>query len=45
MEKIGMTRDPRDDFDNRLIEEDSPRRPFVIYRMTQALFATQSTAA
>jgi RimJ/RimL family protein N-acetyltransferase len=33
MERIGMTRDPADDFDNPEIAEDNPLRPHVLYRL------------
>jgi ribosomal-protein-alanine N-acetyltransferase len=33
MERIGMTRDPADDFDNPDIADDDPLRPHVLYRL------------
>ena len=33
MERIGMTRDPADDFDHPLVPEGSPLRPHVLYRV------------
>ena len=36
MEKIGMTRDPRDDFDHPGIAEGHPLRRHVLYRMRRA---------
>lgn len=32
MEKLGMTRDPADDFDHPLLPADHPLRPHVLYR-------------
>jgi RimJ/RimL family protein N-acetyltransferase len=34
MEKIGMTHDPRDDFDHPLLPEGHPLRRHVLYRLT-----------
>jgi hypothetical protein len=34
MEKLGMTRDPADDFDHPKIPEGHPLRPHVLYRIT-----------
>ncbi|WP_037559233.1 GNAT family N-acetyltransferase [Spirillospora albida] len=34
MERIGMTRDPRDDFDHPLLPEGHPLRRHVLYRIT-----------
>lgn len=36
MERIGMTRDPRDDFDHPRLPEGSPLRRHVLYRIRQA---------
>lgn len=36
MEKIGMTRDPADDFDNPRTPAESPRRRHVLYRIRRA---------
>ena len=36
MEKLGMTRDPRDDFDHPLLPEGHPLRPHVLYRIRRA---------
>ena len=33
MERLGMTRDPRDDFENPRIEPGHPLRPHVLYRL------------
>jgi RimJ/RimL family protein N-acetyltransferase len=33
MERLGMTRDPADDFDHPLLAEDDPIRPHVLYRL------------
>jgi RimJ/RimL family protein N-acetyltransferase len=38
MEKIGMTRDPRADFDHPELPPDSPLRRHVLYRITRAAF-------
>ena len=35
MEKLGMTHDPRDDFDHPLLPEDHPLRRHVLYRLTR----------
>jgi RimJ/RimL family protein N-acetyltransferase len=35
MEKIGMTHDPRDDFDHPLLPEGHPLRRHVLYRLTR----------
>ncbi len=37
MEKIGMTHDPADDFENQRIPEGSPLRRHVLYRITPEL--------
>jgi ribosomal-protein-alanine N-acetyltransferase len=34
MEKLGMTRDPADDFEHPRVPIDSPLRPHVLYRIT-----------
>jgi RimJ/RimL family protein N-acetyltransferase len=34
MERIGMTRDPEDDFDHPGVPDQSPLRPHVLYRIT-----------
>ncbi len=34
MERIGMTRDPADDFEHPNVPESSPVRPHVLYRIT-----------
>jgi RimJ/RimL family protein N-acetyltransferase len=36
MERLGMTRDPADDFDHPALPEDHPLRPHVLYRSKQA---------
>jgi len=36
MEKLGMTRDPADDFDHPLLAEGHPLRPHVLYRIRRA---------
>jgi RimJ/RimL family protein N-acetyltransferase len=36
MERIGMTHDPRDDFDHPAVPVDSPLRPHVLYRIGAA---------
>jgi RimJ/RimL family protein N-acetyltransferase len=36
MERIGMTRDPHDDFDHPAMPVDSPLRPHVLYRIGAA---------
>jgi RimJ/RimL family protein N-acetyltransferase len=33
MERLGMTRDPADDFDHPRLGEDDPLRPHVLYRL------------
>jgi ribosomal-protein-alanine N-acetyltransferase len=35
MQKIGMTRDPADDFDHPALPEGDPLRPHVLYRITR----------
>jgi RimJ/RimL family protein N-acetyltransferase len=35
MEKLGMTRDPREDFDHPLLAEGHPLRRHVLYRLTR----------
>jgi hypothetical protein len=39
MEKIGMSYDPRDDFENPRIAVGSPLRAHVLYRLSGAVFA------
>jgi RimJ/RimL family protein N-acetyltransferase len=36
MEKLGMTRDPADDFDHPLVPEGHPIRPHVLYRLRRS---------
>jgi len=36
MERIGMARDPEDDFDHPLLPSDSPLRRHVLYRKRHA---------
>jgi ribosomal-protein-alanine N-acetyltransferase len=36
MEKLGMRRDPADDFDHPLVAEGHPQRPHVLYRKARA---------
>jgi RimJ/RimL family protein N-acetyltransferase len=36
MERLGMRRDPRDDFDHPLLAEDDPLRRHVLYRLKRA---------
>ena len=36
MERIGMTRDPADDFDHPNLPPDSPLRRHVLYRLCRA---------
>jgi RimJ/RimL family protein N-acetyltransferase len=38
MEKIGMTRDPADDFDHPNLPEGHPLRPHVLYRLRRAVW-------
>ena len=33
MQRLGMTRDPRDDFENPRVEPGRPLRPHVLYRV------------
>lgn len=40
MERIGMTRDPDDDFDHPNVDAASPLRRHVLYRVTDALVAS-----
>jgi ribosomal-protein-alanine N-acetyltransferase len=35
MQKLGMTRDPADDFDHPALPEDHPMRRHVLYRITR----------
>jgi RimJ/RimL family protein N-acetyltransferase len=42
MEKIGMTRDPTDDFDHPNLPEGHPLRPHVLYRLKRAAPADSS---
>jgi ribosomal-protein-alanine N-acetyltransferase len=39
MERLGMTRDPADDFDHPNVPADSPLQPHVLYRLTSARWA------
>jgi ribosomal-protein-alanine N-acetyltransferase len=36
MERLGMSRDPRDDFDHPLVDPGHPIRPHVLYRIRSA---------
>jgi ribosomal-protein-alanine N-acetyltransferase len=36
MQKLGMTRDPADDFDHPNVPEDHPIRPHVLYRLRRS---------
>ncbi|MFD2353597.1 hypothetical protein ACFSTC_36640 [Nonomuraea ferruginea] len=36
MRRLGMTRDPADDFDHSMIPEGHPLRPHVLYRISAA---------
>ena len=36
MERIGMTHDPKDDFDHPMLPAGNPLRPHVLYRLTRA---------
>ena len=36
MDRLGMTRDPADDFDHPMLAADHPLRPHVLYRLTRA---------
>ena len=36
MQKLGMTRDPADDFDHPALPEGHPQRPHVLYRISQS---------
>jgi RimJ/RimL family protein N-acetyltransferase len=38
MERLGMTRDPADDFEHPLLPRDHPLRPFVLYRVRREEF-------
>jgi ribosomal-protein-alanine N-acetyltransferase len=40
MERIGMTRDPADDFDHPSLPEGHPLRPHVLYRLHQSAYVT-----
>ena len=35
MQKLGMTRDPADDFDHPVLPEGHHQRPHVLYRITR----------
>jgi hypothetical protein len=37
MEKLGMTRNPADDFDHPLLQEGHPLRRHVLYRLKRAV--------
>jgi RimJ/RimL family protein N-acetyltransferase len=39
MEKLGMTRDPREDFDHPLLAEGHPLRRHVLYRLKRTAFS------
>jgi RimJ/RimL family protein N-acetyltransferase len=39
MQRLGMTRDPADDFDHPGVPEGHPLRPHVLYRISRAEFA------
>jgi RimJ/RimL family protein N-acetyltransferase len=39
MERLGMRRDPADDFDNPNVPDDSPIRPHVLYRLDRTAWA------
>lgn len=43
MERIGMTHDPRDDFDHPLVPEGSALRPHVLYRVRSPLGGWKET--
>jgi ribosomal-protein-alanine N-acetyltransferase len=38
MERLGMRRDPRDDFDHPLLAPGHPIRPHVLYRLNASTF-------
>jgi RimJ/RimL family protein N-acetyltransferase len=40
MEKLGMVHDPADDFDNPLLDPESPLRRHVLYRLPKARWAS-----
>lgn len=41
MQRIGMTRDPADDFEHPSLPEDHPLRPHVLYRIARGRWAAQ----
>ena len=45
MEKIGMSRDPAEDFDHPLIPEGHTLRRHVLYRMSRGVFSASPAAA
>ncbi|KAB1073515.1 GNAT family N-acetyltransferase [Methylobacterium planeticum] len=45
MERLGMTRDPAEDFDHPALAADDPLRRHVLYRLTGAAFGAQDGAA
>jgi RimJ/RimL family protein N-acetyltransferase len=45
MERLGMTRDPAEDFDHPALAAADPLRRHVLYRLTEADFAAQNGAA
>jgi ribosomal-protein-alanine N-acetyltransferase len=45
MVRVGMTRDPVDDFDHPLLAEDSPLRHHVLYRVTAPRWAAIRSSA
>ncbi len=44
MERLGMTRDPADDFDHPRLGEDDPLRPHVLYRLRRTDWARLAPA-
>ena len=40
MQRLGMTHDPRDDFEHPRLEPGHPLRPHVLYRITAAATAS-----
>lgn len=45
MDKLGMSYDPRDDFDHPRIPVGDPLRPHVLYRLSSAAWRRTTTAA
>ena len=39
MERLGMTRDPADDFDHPNLPPGDPLRPHVLYRLPRAIWS------